>query len=447
MKLKKIIAVLMAALLVTALTACGGNNSSSSGGGTVEVTFWHSMDGVPGEIVQKQINAFNAGVGAEKGIHVTGVFQDWPGTDALTAAMSTDNTANMPDVIQMYSEYVDLIRNWERTAWAEDYITAAGSSVSKNDLVPNMVSAYSLNGRMIGVPYAISTLLLYYNQDLLAQAGYDAPPATIAEMAEMLKDIAAKTDAAYGLNVRIDQYEFENFIAAQGPNGTYFGNNESGRTGNMTELACQDEIGLFLTEWQKVIDSGAYKATRDSINEEFAQGLNAMCIMTSSRIPTIAGLVGDAFEWGVAAPPTVSASDVGGGYPSGSGLFMIDRGDDGDLDAAWEFVQYMISPEAQAMWLDGYSYVPVNRAAAETDAYKAAVAQDPRLDVPSQILFNSPDSVVASFCPAASEVNTIIQSAMLNFADGSATRDATYTAIVDGIDQAFADYFRVNPID
>ena len=447
MKLKKIIAVLMAALLVTALTACGGNSAGQGGKDTVEVTFWYSMDGVPGEITQKQISAFNNGIGAEKGIHVTGVFQDWPGTDALTAAMSTDNTANMPDVIHMFSEYVDLIRDWERTAWAEDYITAAGSSVSKSDLMPTMASAYSLNGRMIGVPYAISTLLLYYNQDLLAQAGYDAPPATIAEMAEMIKDIAEKTDAAYGLNVRIDQYEFENFIAAQGPNGTYFGNNESGRAGNMTALACQDQIGLFLTEWQKVIDSGAYKATRDSINEEFAQGLNAMCIMSSSRIPTIDGLVDGAFEWGVAAPPTVSASDVGGGYPSGSGLFMIDRGDDGDLDAAWEFVQYMISPEAQAMWLDGYSYVPVVTAAAETDAYKAAVAADPRLDVSYQILNNAPATLVASFCPAANEVNTVIQSAMLSFADGSADRDATYNAIINGIDQAFADYFRVNPIN
>ncbi len=259
------------------------------------------------------------------------------------------------------------------------------------------------------------------------------------ELAAVIKDIATKTDAEYGLNVRINQYEFENFIATQGSEGTYFGNNASGRDGNMTEITCQAEIEKFLTEWQKVIDSGAYKATKDSINEEFAQGLNAIVLMSSARIPTVAELVGDSFDWNVAAVPTVSEGDIGGGYPSGSGLFMIDRGDPARLDAAWEFVQFMISGDAQAMWLDGYSYVPVCMAATETDAYKAAVAADPRLNVPYEILVNGSSRVVASFCPNSSEVDSLIKNTMLSFADGSMTKDEAYDAIVNGIATAFED--------
>lgn len=458
---RKLTALCLVLAMLFSLTACGQKETPTEGnkettgtvsggevsGDTIELSYWYSMDGTPGELVQKQIDGFNATVGAEKNIHVTGAFQDWPGTDALTAAMTTDDVDNMPDVIQLFSENVDLVRDWERTAWIEDFITSENATVSKDDLVENMVSAYSLNGKMIGTPYAISMLMLYYNVDLLAEAGYDAPPETIAEMAEVISAIKEKTNAAYGLNVRINQYEFENFIAIQGANGTYFGNNASGRDGAMTELACEEQIAAYLTEWEKVIATGGYKATTDSMNEEFAQGLNAMCMMSSARIPAIANLVGDSFEWGVAAIPKVNANDIGGAFPSGSGLFIIDRDNDACKAAAWEFVQYMISEDAQSMWLDGYSYVPVNKNAANTEEYKKAIAADPRLAIPSEILSGMPSTVVASFCPNSSEVGDVIKNAMLSFADGSVSRDDTYTAIVDGIKAALEDYFRANPID
>jgi sn-glycerol 3-phosphate transport system substrate-binding protein len=186
--MKKTIATIVAILLILSLAACSQSAQETAEepaaqsdaavetavetapSEPVELTFWFSMDGTPGEIVNKQIDLFNSTVGAEKNIHVTGVFQDWPGTDALTAAMSTDDVDNMPDVIHMFSESVDLIRNWERTAWVEDYITSDSATISKDDLIENTVSAYSINGRMIGAPYAISTLIMYYNQDLLSAA-------------------------------------------------------------------------------------------------------------------------------------------------------------------------------------------------------------------------------------------------------------------------------------
>lgn len=469
MKLKRMLAMLLALVMVLGLAACAakqpadGEPAQSDTPATqpaqdaddtpaaedevFELSYWYAMDGTGGQIIERQIEAFNNTIGAEQGIHVTGVYQDWPGTNALTAAMTTDDVDNMPDVIHMFSEYVALIRNWERTVWLEDYFAREDSTVSENDLIPNAVEAYSIDGKMIGVPYAISALLLYYNKDQLAQAGYDAPPATIAEMAEMLPALVEKAGATYGLNVRLDQFEFENFINTQGENGTYFGNNNSGHAGQMTELASQEQIAAFLTEWQKVIDSGAYKATKDSMNEEFAQGLNSMCMMSSARIPTIANLVGDAFEWGVAAIPKVSESDVGGAYPSGSGLSMVDRGDPARVEAAWTFVQYLVSADTQAMWLDGCGYVPVNVNAEQTEMYTTVTANEPRLQIPFNILKNTPATVVSSYCPDNQSVNTIIQDAMLAFADGSATKDETYEAITGGIESAFADYFRTNPIE
>ena len=450
--MKRWIAIFLILCMALSVAACGQapaqpDADSSAAGKPIELTYWHSMDGVYAEIVDRQVKAFNDTVGAEKNIHVTAVFQDWPGTDALTAAMASDNVANMPDVIQLYSESVSLIRGYDRTVWAEDYISSADSAVTKADLIPNTVEAYTIDGKMIGVPYNISALMLYYNKDQLAAAGYTEPPKTIAEMAQMLPALVANSDAEYGLNVRVNAFELENWIVTQGANGSYFGNNDSGRSGYMTELACQDELKAYLNEWKKVVDSGAYKSVRDSINEEFAAGMHSMVIMTSSRILTIRDLVGDAFDWDVAPIPTVNAGDVGGAYPSGGGLFMLDRGDEAKKDAAWEFVQFLISPEAQTMWLDGTGYIPVNVHAAQLDAYKEYVAAEPRLNAPFEVLMASPAKVVAAFTPNSSDVDSLIKNSMLLLGDGSATVDDTYAAIVDGCEQAFADYYRANPID
>ena len=175
--------------------------------------------------------------------------------------------------------------------------------------------------------------------------------------------------------------------------------------------------------------------------------MHAMVIMTSSRIQTIADLVGDKFEWGIAPIPTVSSEDVGGAYPSGSGLYMLDRDDEAKKAAAWEFVQFMISPEAQVMWLDGTGYVPVNTKTVELDAYKAAIEKEPRLNAPLETLQNTPATVVPAFCPNSSTVGSVIKDAMMAFGTGAANKDQTYTAIVDGITQAMNDYYRANPIN
>ncbi len=414
----------------------------------VEISFWHSMDGVFGEIVNEQIDTFNSTIGAEKNITVTGVFQNWPGTDGLVAAMTTDDVENMPDVIQMYGEHVSIVRDYDRTVWAEDFINSADSSLSKDDLIPNSVSSYSIEDKMIGLPYTVSSLMLYYNNDYLAAAGYDAPPATIAEMAEMMPAIVENTDAEYGLNVRVNLYEMENFLATQGVDGSYFGNNESGHAGHMTELTADDNGTLmnFLNEWEKVVNTGVFKETRDSINEEFAAGMHGMVIMTSSRIQTIDDLVGDSFDWSVAPIPTVSADDVGGAYPSGSGLFMIDRDDDAKVAAAWEFTSYMASAEAQAMWLDGTGYTPVNVNTMELDAYKNAVAAQPKLEIATSNLLDTPTTVVASYTPNSSTVDGVIKDAMMAFGSGDMSKDDAYAAIVSGVDAAIEEYYRANPI-
>lgn len=437
-------------LISMLLTGCsiGSKENENDSDSITEITFWHSMDGVFGDIVNEQINEFNNTIGKEKGIKVTGVFQNWPGTTSLMTAMSADDIKNMPDVIQLYGENVEIIRDYERTVWAEDLINDELSTLKKEDLIPNTVTAQTIDGKMIGIPYTSSSLMLYYNMDYLKKAGFNEPPKTITEMAEMMVKISEKTEAENALNVAINQYELENFISTQGENGTYFGNNESGHNKHMTKFSDEGKEALqnFLTEWEKVISTGAYKPVTDSINEEFSKGLHAMTIMTSSRIPTIAKLVGDSFEWGVSSIPTVNENDVVGAYPSGSGLYMIDRDNDAKIQAAWEFVSYMASKEAQVKWVGRTGYTPVNIHVQELEEYKKAVEEEPRLQTAMNNLINTPNTVVPSFTPNSTAIGTIIKDAMRAFGSGLISKEEAYNQIVDGIAKSIEVYYRANPV-
>ena len=75
--MKKALSFLLALAMALSLAACGGGKS----GGTAEVVFWHSLSGPVGDELQKIVDEYNAGQGAEKNVHVTAVYQGYDGTE------------------------------------------------------------------------------------------------------------------------------------------------------------------------------------------------------------------------------------------------------------------------------------------------------------------------------------------------------------------------------
>lgn len=467
--MKKLLTVVLSTVCALSLVACSTAKTATSSeqrvatseeaetktekasedktGDMTELTFWHSMDGTYAEILNAQVEAFNNGIGKEKKIHVTPVFQEWPGTNALTLAMPSDDIKNMPDIIQLYAENVSLIRNYKRTVWAEDMFAKNSELTKKEDLLPNTISSYSINGKMIGVPYNISALLMYYNQDLLEKAGIKEVPKNLNDLVQAMTALKEKAGVKHALNVQINQFELENWIATQGKDGTYFGDNESGHAGALKKFSAADNGSLkaYLAAWQEVINTGAYKPQNESIKEEFANQDTAMVVMTSSRIPAMKKLIADKFKWNVAAIPTVNKDDTQGAFPSGAGLYILNRDDEKKVEAAWLFNQYMISVDAQSMWLDKTGYVPVNKKVLDSEKYKKAISENPQVTVAFETLKNSAKNVVSSFVPAQDAVNKLIKETMLKFGQGEIKSEEAFTQISEGVQKAFDEYYKLNP--
>lgn len=64
-----------------------------------------------------------------------------------------------------------------------------------DDIAPGLVRGMTIDGRLIGIPVRTATQALFYNEELLADAGFDAPPSTLEELVEQTIAISEKGNA------------------------------------------------------------------------------------------------------------------------------------------------------------------------------------------------------------------------------------------------------------
>lgn len=464
--MKRAFAVLMALALCSGLVACGSTSKNSSDPSSpradsaseskpnstenpIEIVFWHSFGGATGEALQSIIDNYNKTRGSEKGIKVSLVYQGYEGTDKVLLAYQTKDTANAPDINVGLTSTIPSMMELDWNVDLSEYLNDPASEVSAGTFPEAMQRMCSYEGKMVAVPFANSIPLLYYNADALKEAGFDGPPETLDELAEYTKVLTLKDDAGnvtrYGLNVQIRRYQMVQFVVSQSPD-SFFGDNEGGRTAPMTKIVAGEDGTMknFLEKWQKMIETGGYKYVEDNMNEEFAQGLSAMLIMSSSRLGTIKDLVGDSFDFQTAYLPKVNADDNGGAAIGGSCLNLFKLGDKARVDAAWDVIQYCLLPENQMTFSQASGYIPVNTAAYELpemvkyyeehSQYKMALdemlAASPNAQEPLDLVYN--------------DVQKVITDTMLEFCEGKRTIDATVEKITTDCNVLLDEYHAAN---
>ncbi|MDR1550469.1 MAG: ABC transporter substrate-binding protein [Hungatella sp.] len=463
---KRPFSVLMALALCSVLAACGStpknsSDSSSSGAGSsagsepgaaekpIEVVFWHSFGGATGEVLQKIIDTYNETRGVEKGIRVSLVYQGYEGTDKVLLAYQTKDTANAPDINVGLTSAIPSMAELDWNVDISEYLDDPATEISADAFPEAMQRACSYEGKMVAVPFANSIPLLYYNADALKEAGFDRAPETLDELAEYTKALTLKDDAGnvtrYGLNVQIRRYQMVQFIVSQSPN-SFFGDNEGGRTAPMTKITSGEDGTMknFLEKWQKVIETGGYKYVEDNINEEFAQGLSAMVIMSSSRLGTIKDLVGDSFDFQAAFLPKVNEGDNGGAAVGGSCLNLFKIGDKARADAAWDVIQYCVQPENQMIFSQASGYIPVNHATYELPEMVKYYEENPQYKVALDEMLAASPNAQEPLDLVYNDVQKVITDTMLEFCEGKRSVDDTVEKITAECNALLDEYHAAN---
>lgn len=164
------------------LSACGGGGTSGSDNGKVTLTFLsHYGDEPLKSGITKLIDQWNS---------------THPNIQVKQQVVSFDDLLTTLNVRQTGGQGADILSSyalWGGQLAANGVLDTPPASVAK-DVAENYSSAATAavtsgTGQVFGYPTEFNTYVLFYNKKLLAEAGYDKPPADWAQ----LKEIAEKT--------------------------------------------------------------------------------------------------------------------------------------------------------------------------------------------------------------------------------------------------------------
>jgi sn-glycerol 3-phosphate transport system substrate-binding protein len=413
--------------------ACAGAEAAT------EIVFWHCMTETAGDALDALVAEFNATVGAEKGIHVSTVYQG-AYTDAvakMNSMLSAGDSGSLPDVMQLDATG-KVVYGAADTAYTVQERLEEYPETDLGDYLPSALRNWNLNGVQLGVPFATSTTVTYYNKTALDEAGFEAPKtlADVGKMASLAKD---------GVTVYAAIPNTPTLANWLGQLGSDLVNNHNGTEGSATELSCIENGALvtFLTAWKALYASGAL-SNAASDQEAFAAGRLLVMTSSSSAIAQLQHMIGGRFELGVSGYPRVNAEAEAGATVSGSCLVLFDHGE-ARRAAAREFLLYMTGADVQTDFAMGTDYVPSNALAASGEKWQAFVAAQPLYQVALDQILATPAGMRSVTVGPSADFYYTIMNDVSDMLDQDLSPEETAGNMEEDLGGLLWQYTRANP--
>lgn len=359
--LKKVSALVVMVALAFALSTVTAQDEP------IELEFWHAMGGGLGEQTQLLVDRFNE---SQDDIVVTATFQG-SYDDTYNALLASFDTDTSPNVIQNFDLASQTMLDTGRLVPAYELMEA--TDFDADVFVPAVRDYYSDENGMVAMAFNSSTPILYYNAELIAEAGVELPDndsLSFSELLEICDTIQANTDAEYCITLGQVGWYFEQILANSG--GLYY-NNDNGRTARATEVMFNDAIGVEVFEFLTGLYANGYAPnlgnTWTDTDTTFLAGQAAMIFDSTAGA---AGLQeGADFEVDTTYIPHADSTERNGVVIGGAALWLMDSGDEATNLAAWEFMRFMSEEAQQITWHTGTGYFPVRSSLQENEELAA----------------------------------------------------------------------------
>lgn len=314
---------------------------------TIELTYYFptQTSGPLAIGMEEIVNTFNA---SQDKIHVTATFTgDYGG--CLEKTLTAITGGNAPNVVLLSNNISDLLSvdalvdlNTLIANEPEDFL---------DDYVPGFFTLFRYpEGQLWGIPFQHSATLFYYNQDVLTAAGVEKAPTNYTEL-----EAACRAIKAYDANIIPFSFMGDTWIteALALANG--------GAIHTDWDHMCLDneQLAETISFYKELVDEdlAIVDNSYGGASENFMAESVAMMTNTSGSLGSISNTA--TFEWDIAGMPAgdgkESAAVIGGG-----GLHILKAGHtDDEINASWEFVKYMSSPEVSALWMKTSGYFAV----------------------------------------------------------------------------------------
>lgn len=380
MKLKKLLAVLMIAVLVLAV-GCSNNandnatdtpdetgetvteekvdevEESDSGivtelDGEVEVVFWHGMGGGQEATLISLTEQFMA---ENENIKIDLQNQGNYGDLSQKLVATSQSPSNLPTITQAYPDWVLPMINEGLVIPLDDYINNEVIGFDNwDDILSGLRAGVEYEGKIYGIPFNKSTEVIWYNKTLFDELGLEVPT-TYEELEEVSKTITAeKGIPAAGFD------SLANYMS------TYLINNgvefdaDLDITGDAVREAAQYHMDGIVGEYFRIAGTDRY------LSGPFASEQMAMYIGSNAGETYVREGVDGKFEY--AAAPYPSEKSI----QQGTDIYMFENATPEQRTAAYEYLKYLTSKDAQIEWALGTGYMPVRESAIQDEAYSSS---------------------------------------------------------------------------
>jgi len=338
--------------------------------GKVEVVFWSELVGSKEEGRATLISAFNA---ASDRIIVQ--HQGFPdqGNDKFLAAVAG---GIVPDIFGAEAKYMPGYVEIDALTDLAPYLEAS-DTVSPEGFPEGVLSLGKYGGKIWGLPVFADTMVLYYNKDLLAEAGFDAenPPRdwdTLREAAIAMtkRDASGKLEVAGCLlgSWSVTRL-FIPMVYAWGGQLLNDDNTKATFNGPEGKELLQMVVDLILKD--RVTEAGWGEEFEDSIDEPFIAGRGAMVFDVPATTKRILRWRPGFMNWGITGLP---AGPQGFAQEANTILLMIPAAAK-HKEEAWRVMEYWMDPKVMVRFAKDV-YRPPSTIAALGDE---TVMSDPRI--------------------------------------------------------------------
>ncbi|GAB5601550.1 ABC transporter substrate-binding protein [Thermus sp. FJN-A] len=369
----------------------------------VVAELWHGFTGgAPKAALENLVVEFNKG---QQGRCVRPVPQG-SYRDLSTKIKAAFAAGKVPAMAQAYENNIALYLE------AKALLPIEALGVKLQGVSLSFLNAVRFGGVVYGVPFNKSIQVLYHNKDLLRKHGAKVP-ASLEEFVALSKRLSqAEGGPVYWFQP--DASTFAYFFFNLG--GSYLKNGKL--------VLNSKEAVEALTLLQNGVKEGWAKAiTSGYINQNLGSGPYAFSVDTSAGYTYYRQ--GAKFDLGVATLPGRAKGQPGYGLVQGTNLVVFRHAAKEEQAVAKDFLQFVLSPKAQAVFATATGYVPVAEAALKEPVYQAYAAENP--DFATIVR----QSRYAKFEPALAEWEQIrfdilgqaVKEAILNKADPKAALD------------------------
>lgn len=334
------------------LSACGfgggGGGDGEEGSASLDLLVPSYSDDTQ-ELWEGVIEGFEA---ENEGITVNLEIQSWENIESVVNTKIQGNEAP------------DIFNGGPFAGYAEEELIRPASEIASSEVLEDFQESFAENeefeGTQYGLPLIASARAMFYNQELMDEAGVDEVPTTWDELLSASQQISEETTAAgYGMPLGSEEAQGEALIWFAGAGGG-FGDESTIEVDTAENLEAAEFMKQMIDEGVTQSDPGATQRT--PMLNSFIQGN----IGFAHALPQTVGQIEEEnpdLDYGIADIPTQDGSPATLGVADR--LMSFDN-EDTDAEAVQAFIDYFYSADVYVDWVQAEGFLPTTVSGAET---------------------------------------------------------------------------------